>query len=156
MIRKLLSLLVINCALLFCSMVYADTGYIKPDIQHAAYGNLKIVMPVATSDHHIQEMELRNIANTINTMKQWQGTVTVRVVVYAAGVSLLETPTPPMKQQMAALRKAGVNFYVCNNTLHERNIDYHTLEGIDAAHVVPGGVLEIAWLQTQGYVLVPV
>jgi intracellular sulfur oxidation DsrE/DsrF family protein len=78
---------------------------------------------------------------------------TLVVVSHGAGFRLFElTATDAaLGEAVADLRRAGVRFAVCNNTLRTRRLAPEDLPGVVAADVVPSGVVEIARLQLSGY-----
>ncbi len=135
----------------------APSAYVKPKFSHAPYGDLKVVVPLTSNDQGIQGMKLRNIANALKAADEWKGRLTVKVVLYAKGLTLLKNPEEATKKQLDALRARGVQFEVCNNSLAEQGIDFHTLYGVTDADIVPSGFAEVAYLQAkQRYVVDPV
>ena len=134
----------------------ARADYVAPRIKHADYGALKIVTPVTSADPKLWAMKLRNAQNGIDAAKAWKGTLDVRLVLWAQGVHLLDNPTDEMKGKIDALRAAGVKFEICDNTLREQNIDFHTLYGVSEADLVPAGFLEVPYLvQREGFAVAP-
>lgn len=79
--------------------------------------------------------------------------VEIRVVDHGAGVDLLSSAVTDkeLASRVDALRKDGVRFLVCANTLRERTIDWHTLYGVKEGDIVPSGVAELARLQGMGF-----
>jgi intracellular sulfur oxidation DsrE/DsrF family protein len=65
-------------------------------------------------------------------------------------------PDADLANIITELRGRGVAFLVCNNTLREGKIDFHTLFHVIDDDVVPSGFLEVAWLAGQGYSVDPV
>jgi intracellular sulfur oxidation DsrE/DsrF family protein len=82
--------------------------------------------------------------------------VQISVVDHGDGVVLLQmAKTDEKLAQMIDARKAdGVRFLVCQNTLEERKIDWHTLYGVTEEDLVPSGVAELARLQLMGFAYV--
>jgi intracellular sulfur oxidation DsrE/DsrF family protein len=79
--------------------------------------------------------------------------VEIRVVDHGDGIELLQmAKTDAALASLIDARKAdGVHFLVCQNTLNERKIDWHTLYGVEEADIVPSGVAELARLQLMGF-----
>jgi intracellular sulfur oxidation DsrE/DsrF family protein len=79
--------------------------------------------------------------------------VEIRVVDHSDGIILLQTAATDEKlAQLIDARKAeGVRFLVCQNTLDERKIDWHTLYGVKEEDIVPSGVAELARLEQMGF-----
>ena len=130
----------------------AAGGYVKPHMTHESFGTMKIVVPL--TDDKLVGMKLRNISNMMKALKQWGGKAEVHVVMYAKGVAWLKTPDAKQKETLDALRGEGVKFIVCNNTLMEQNIDFHSLYGVKDADVVPSGFAEVAFLQARKHFVV--
>jgi intracellular sulfur oxidation DsrE/DsrF family protein len=78
------------------------------------------------------------------------------VVDHGDGIIMLQTASTDEKlAQLIDARKAdGVRFLVCQNTLDERHIDWHTLYGVSEDDIVPSGVAEIVRLQMMGFTYV--
>ena len=76
----------------------------------------------------------------------------MRVVDHGDGVTMLQMANTDEKlAQLIDARKAeGIQFLVCQNTLDERNIDWHTLYGVKQ-DLVRSGVAELARLQLMGF-----
>jgi intracellular sulfur oxidation DsrE/DsrF family protein len=75
------------------------------------------------------------------------------VVNHAAGLHILEQAATDdaLGSRLADLRRSGVRFLVCANTLASRQIDWHSLPGVTAADIVPSGVVALAEFQLDGY-----
>ncbi len=133
------------------------SAYVKPNFKHASYGDLRVVVALTSDDHGIQGMKLRNIANALKAVDEWKGHLTVKVVLYAKGLTLLKNPEEGVQKQLDALRARGVQFEVCNNSLSEQGVDFHALYGVTDADIVPSGFAEVAYLQAkQRFVVDPV
>lgn len=133
------------------------SGYVPPHVQHAPYGEVRIVVPLTTNDPNIQKMKLRNVANALGAAEQWKGKFVVTFVMYAKGISFLENPDDATRKQIDELKAKGVRFEVCNNTMREQGVNFHDLYHVSDADIVPSGFGEVAWLQArEHYVIVPV
>lgn len=132
----------------------ASPAYVAPRMQHAEFGSMKVVLPLTSAD--MVDMKLRNIGNALAAVARWGGHLEVRVVMYAGGVTWLASPSDRQKAALDRLRAQGVRFLVCDNTLQEKNIDFHTLHGVVDADIVPSGFAEVAYLlSSQGFVVDP-
>jgi uncharacterized protein len=80
----------------------------------------------------------------------------IRVVSHSAGVELFQAANTDkdLAARIDAMKALGVSFLICNNTLKERQIDWHTLYGVKEEDIVPSGVAELARLQGMGFVYV--
>ncbi|MBV1702749.1 MAG: DsrE family protein [Hyphomicrobiales bacterium] len=129
-----------------------QAAYVEAHMNHAPYGTVKMVIPVTATNPQVWGMKLHNLANAEAAAKAGGGSVDARVVLYARGVEMLTQPmAEPLKKAIDGLRKAGVKFIVCNNSLQTLQIDWHSLYGVTEADIVPSGFLEIGWLANQGY-----
>lgn len=128
------------------------SAYVKPNIKHESYGKLNIVVPL-TNDMQVP-MKLRNLANASKAIDAWGGKMNAKVVMYAKGVAWFKSPTEEQKKMIDMLRAHGVQFVICNNSLSEQGIDYHTLYGVTDKDVVPSGFAEVAFLQAKKHFVV--
>jgi intracellular sulfur oxidation DsrE/DsrF family protein len=148
------SLFLHSCAAAALSLAAAGAagaGYVDPHVTHAAYGHVRVVVPVTSADPGVWSFKLHNLLNGEQAARQWKGALEARVVLYGQGVKLLQQPTGPLKEAIDQLRAAGVQFEICNNTLKGMDLDWHELYGVKEADVVPSGFQEVAWLANQGW-----
>ena len=139
---------------LFSQTLLAD--YVEPHIKHTAYCQMKVVVPLTSRDPMIQEEKLLNVTNMFGAVQKWGGSLEARIVLYGAGVTLLQNPSPETKESIDTLRSVGVQFLVCNNTLLGKKLDWHTLYGVKETDIIPSGALEVVSLQScHGYVVGP-
>ena len=135
----------------------ASGSYVAPKMQHAAYGDLKIVVPITTDNKAIHTLKLRNLENSLESSIHWNGHLHNTVVLYSEGLSLLKNPDAETRRTIDALKTIGVKFVVCNNSLREQGIDFHQLYNVTDSDIVPSGFAEVAYLQTQQkYVVDPI
>ena len=146
--KKLLTMVAAAWMLAFSA--YAE--YVKPNITHEPYGNQKVVYQLNTSDVDMQVQILRNINNHVRAVGA--DNMDLNVVVFAGGLSALETTKPEIVSALENLRLQGVDFSICNNTLKARNVDWRTLKDVKETDIVPAGVAELAYLQGKGYIYV--
>ena len=139
-------------------------GYVEPKIRHEPYGEQKVVYQVNENNKHKFLAVLKNMLNQQAAVgKDW---LTLAVVVHGDGIKLLQDAqaeaepadaTQPkdyqktLRQRIDLLRKSGVRFLVCNETLKGHDLDWHSLYQVQEADIVPSGVAEVAYLQQKGY-----
>ena len=134
-----------------------QSDYVKPNMKHEPYGELKIVVPITTDDKAIQGMKLRNLSNSLMAAKDWKGDIDATIVLYAKGLSLLKNPDEATRTMLDELAHKGVRVEVCNNSLQEQGVDFHSLYHVADKDVVPSGFAEVAYLQAKKhYVVDPV
>jgi intracellular sulfur oxidation DsrE/DsrF family protein len=143
--------------LLSCFALPARADYVAPHLAREPIGEIKIVVPISSGDYGLLRMKLRNILNAAVAAKEGQGHLEARMVFYAQAPKLLATADLPadVRQSIDAVRAAGVGIELCNNSLREQGLDFHALYGVNEADIVPSGFLEVAWLQSRGFVVGP-
>jgi intracellular sulfur oxidation DsrE/DsrF family protein len=155
--KRIAMLCLFICASMSAGLAAAEekNDYVEPKLSHASYGDLKIVVPVTSSDPKIWQFRMGNIYNALEQAKTFGGKLQITVVNYGGGVLMLKEKNNEIAQFMQELRERGVRFVACNQSLKHMGVDYHALNGVSEADIVPAGFLEVAWLQTQDYKLDP-
>ncbi len=126
------------------------------------YSSQKIAYHVNYDGAQRQAGALRNIQNHINAVGAKN--LDLRVVMHGKGLSMLLLPeeasstklpagnaTNKQQASIANLKKQGVTFKVCANTLKGKKIDIDQLYDAENTDIVPSGVAEIAHLQAKGF-----
>ena len=116
------------------------------------YGKQKVVYHVNFDDEKQLKAALGNIQNHINAVGK--DNIDLRVVMHGPGVALLQmaNKNPDFADKISNLKRQGIHFNVCNNTLQGKKINYKTdLYDVSQEDIVPSGVAEIAHLQSQGF-----
>jgi uncharacterized protein len=119
------------------------------------YGKQKVAYHINYDDEKRQKGALRNIQNHINAVGKEN--LDLRVVMHGKGVTLLKTANndPDMQGKVINLKKQGIKFNVCANTLKGKKINYkNDLHDVTEQDIVPSGVAELAHLQRGGYAYV--
>ena len=133
----------------------SHSNYVAPKMsKHAPYGVLKVVVPITTDNKKIQGMKLRNITNSLSAVEESGGKFETTVVLYAKGLTLLENPDEKTQKQLDALAQKGVRVEVCNNSLKEQGVDFHTLYHVTDTDIIPSGFAEVAYLQARKHYVV--
>ena len=115
----------------------------------------KVVYHINYNDEKQLNAAMGNVKNHINAIGKDK--IDVKVVMHGAGLDLLKVANTDlnMQQKVIGLKKDGVEFKVCNNTLVGKKINYkNDLFDVSEKDIVPAGVAEIATLQQQGYVYI--
>ncbi len=116
------------------------------------YGKQKVVYHINFDEEKRLKAALGNIQNHITAVGK--DNLDLRVVMHGPGVDLLKiaNKNPDFQDKISNLKRQGVRFNVCNNTLVGRKIDYkNDLYDVSKEDIVPSGVAEVAALQAQGF-----
>ena len=116
------------------------------------YGKQKVVYHINMDDEKTLKAAMGNIQNHINAVGKEN--LDLRVVMHGPGVDLLKiaNKSPDFQDKISNLKRQGVHFNVCNNTLVGKKIDYkNDLYDVSKEDIVPSGVAELAKLQLQGF-----
>ena len=116
------------------------------------YGKQKVAYHINTEDENTLKAALGNMQNHITAVGKEN--IDLRVVMHGPGLAMLKlaNSNPDFQDKVANLKRQGVHFNVCANTLKGKKINYKTdLYDTSEQDIVPSGVAEIAHLQTQGF-----
>jgi len=116
------------------------------------YGKQKVVYHINVDDPKVLKAALGNIRNHISAVGKEN--IDLRVVIHGPGIALLQMANkdPDFADKIANLKREGVHFNVCNNTLVGKKINYKTdLYDVGKEDIVPSGVAEIAKLEAEGF-----
>ena len=121
----------------------------------------KVVYHINYDDTKELTGAMRNVQNHINAVcgqgQSCKDKLDLRVVMHGKGVDLLKQANtdPDMQQKVISLKKQGIAFNVCANTLKGKNINYkNDLFDVSEKDIVPSGVAELAKLQGEGFAYV--
>jgi intracellular sulfur oxidation DsrE/DsrF family protein len=123
----------------------------------------KVVYHINYDDTKQLTGALRNVQNHINAICKKGDTtpcsekLDLKIVMHGKGVDLLKQANTDldMQQKVISLKKQGVGFQVCANTLKGKKINYkNDLFDVSEKDIVPSGVAELAILQQKGYAYV--
>jgi len=124
---------------------------------------VRIVYHINLEEPGRQTAALRNIANQIDALGEQP--FDLRVVLHGPGLSLLLKPDAILHtdrlnyanaergilQQVRQLRRQGVSFWVCRNTLSRYGLSRADLHPAANASLIASGIIELARLQSLGY-----
>jgi len=116
------------------------------------YGKQKVVYHINVDDPKVLKAALGNIQNHINAVGK--DNIDLRVVMHGPGIALLQIANKDadFADKISNLKRQGVHFNVCNNTLVGKKINYkNDLYDVSKDDIVPSGVSEIAHLESQGF-----
>ncbi len=117
----------------------------------------KVAVHVDQNDPAVMNMVLNNVMNLIDYYEGQGDTVTVEVVTYGPGLTMLIEGESPVADRVSAmtLQNDGLTFAACANTLAgmEKKAG-HAIPLMSEATVVPSGVVQLITLQEDGYAYV--
>lgn len=155
-----------NITILLTSLMAIGLGLVTSAFADTTdrYSNQKVVYHINYDDAKKQSSTLKNIQNHINAVGA--DNLDIKVVMHGNGLSLLIKPealknvpkfkvanaSQEMVQKIDQLKMQGVDFNVCDNTIKGRQVEIERdLYDAKPDDVVPSGVAELAYLQSQGY-----
>ena len=112
----------------------------------------KVVYHINYGDEALLNAALGNAKNHIAAVGKDK--IDMKIVMHGNGVDLLKIANTnlDMQQKVINLKKDGVDFAVCKNTLTGKKISYkNDLFDVSESDIVPSGVAEVAILQSKGY-----
>jgi len=95
---------------------------------------------------------LRNVKNNLNA--SGPTSMHIEVVVHGGGINLLKNAVldDALQEKISGLKKDGVKFRVCNNTIHANNLNYkNDLYDVHSEDIVPSGVAYLVDRQLEGW-----
>jgi intracellular sulfur oxidation DsrE/DsrF family protein len=153
-LAKLAAFVVFSCAAIPALAQDASVShYVQPQISHADYGDINIVMPLSQPDEGVWQARMGHALNAVLTAPNWNGHANVVIVVYGPAIKIFTHRGDKIAAQMDELRAAGVKFEACNNSLRGFDLDWHQLHGVAESDIVPAGILEVPVLEKKGYQL---
>jgi hypothetical protein len=105
-----------------------------------------VVIQLSSSDSLVWKGVLNNIKHLKDS---WGDSVQIELVAHGPGIEMLLVAKATEQKKIAGLKKIGVAFFVCENTMKARNITKELI--IPEAGFVPSGVTEIIMKQEQGW-----
>jgi intracellular sulfur oxidation DsrE/DsrF family protein len=115
----------------------------------------KVVYHINYNDEKQLNAALGNVKNHVKAIGADK--LDIKVVMHGNGLDLLKIANTDlnMQQKVIGLKKDGVAFAVCKNTLVNKKINYkNDLFDVSEKDIVPSGVAEVANLQQKGYVYI--
>lgn len=116
-----------------------------------AHQPVKLVFGVSDPKAQLKE-SLVNAAYTIKYLKPRGIPYKIQIVLYGKAVlaaSAFSDVYSGYSETFKALQKAGVEFTICNNSLHSLQVDAEDL--YPYMKVIPAGILQLVKKQMQGY-----
>lgn len=125
--------------------------YVPDVVQHANYGELKILFPIRSDNQKDFTEKLINAENTYTAVQQYGGKASIKFLMYSSGIKLFINPNQVLSAVIDTARGDGVQFLFCNNTMEAMKLHPSDLYFVDKTDLVPAGIPEIAYLENNGY-----
>jgi uncharacterized protein len=113
----------------------------------------KLAVHVDENDPAIWNLALNNVEQSREFFESQGDTVQIEVVAYGPGLQMLVADSA-VKERIAAmsLQSEDTTFSACNNTLQKlvKKVG-HDVPLVSEARIVPGGVVRLMELQSEGY-----
>jgi len=134
-------------AVLIAGIIATSCAATPPPVEETAH---KIVIQVSTKDPLVQKIALNN---AMNALKEFgPGEVTVEIVAYGPGLSLLTKKNKNSKRIASMSFNNDLTFSACNNTMKKIKKKKGKMPKLTkGVKIVPAGVIRIMELQEQGY-----
>ena len=115
------------------------------------YGHQKVAYHINSNNFKVIGGALRNIQNHINAVGEDK--LDIVVVVHSGGFVMFRKgkTTPQILAKIKSLKKQGVKFAMCANTLRAKKLTLKDMVGLTKDEIVPSGVAELGELQMKGY-----
>ncbi|HEX5026203.1 MAG TPA: DsrE family protein [Agriterribacter sp.] len=128
--------------LLLVSLLFLFTGFVfaqKMDHEH------KVVFQLASGDTIVHKSLMKQLNNVLTAAP---GTK-IEIVCHGPGISMLVTGETVVHDKIRQMKKKGVVFQACENTLRDKNIAKEKL--LAEAGFVPSALVEIITKQEEGW-----
>ena len=118
----------------------------------------RVVIQVDQNDPAVMNLALNNAQNIVEFYRDKHEDVSVEIVAYGPGLTMLRDDTSPVKDRIAHIASAEATFpskivfSACNNTLQGmQKREGHKITIIPQAGIVPSGAVRIMQLEEQGW-----
>ena len=118
----------------------------------------RVVIQVDQNDPAVMNLALNNAQNIVEFYRDKHEDVSVEIVAYGPGLTMLRDDTSPVKDRIAHIASAEATFpskivfSACNNTLQGmQKREGHKITIISQAGIVPSGAVRIMQLEEQGW-----
>ena len=114
----------------------------------------KLVLQVDTEDKDAMNMALNNALNAKKYYDDKGEPVTIEIVAYGPGITMLRADTSPVKDRIeqAKVSIPGLALSMCGNAkAGAEKREGHEITPLPGVKVVPAGIVRIMELEEQGY-----
>ncbi len=124
------------------------------EAQGAASKAHKLVLQVDTEDKDAMNMALNNATNAKKYYDDKGELVTIEIVAYGPGITMLRADTSPVKERIEQAKASipGLALSMCGNAkAGAEKREGHEITPLPGVKVVPAGIVRIMELEEQGY-----
>lgn len=94
-------------------------------------------------------LQQKAFSNQLKNLRKHWPEASIEVVAYNQGIEFLMNERSQHKSLISDLKKSGVKFVVCANTMKQRDIKAEQL--MSEAEIIPSGIAEIVEKQEKGW-----
>jgi intracellular sulfur oxidation DsrE/DsrF family protein len=137
-------------ALALLSMAFASAAAAADGKPH------HIAIQIDQSDPQTMNMVLNNATNVIEYYRDKNEDVSLDIVAYGPGLTMLRADTSPVQDRIRRLKDmvfpGKIQFSACNNTKQGmEKAEGHAISVLPEVTIVPSGVVHLMELQEQGW-----
>ena len=114
----------------------------------------RLVLHVDTEDTQTMNIALGNAINVKSYYDKLGQPVTIEIVAYGPGITMLRSDTSPVKERIKEARSSipGLALSMCGNAkAGAEKREGHEIIPLEGVKVVPAGIVRIMELEEQGY-----
>jgi intracellular sulfur oxidation DsrE/DsrF family protein len=142
---KTIKIIISLLLMLLVSSVWAQNKKHK-HVQQTKFKKHYIIMQLTSNDKAVHKGLIKQLNNLKNG---WGDTVEIQVVCHGPGIDFLHTERTQFADDIYELKKRGIVFTVCENSLKEREVPKDKI--LSDMHFVLMGIGEIVLKQEQGW-----
>lgn len=125
------------------ALVMVNTAYAQKTKKQNKH---RIVMQLTSNDKAVH----KGLTKQLNNLKNgWGDSVEIEVVCHGPGIDFLTTEKTSFREEIYTLKKRGIVFVVCENSLLEREVPKEAI--LPDMNYVKMGIGEIVTKQEQGW-----
>jgi intracellular sulfur oxidation DsrE/DsrF family protein len=116
--------------------------------------NHRLVLQVSSEDPETMNLALNNAMNAKRYYDGKGETLTVEIVTYGAGITMLRSDNSPVKDRIAEVRTGipTITFSMCaNSKAGAERREGREITPLPGIQIVPAGIVRVIELQEQGY-----
>jgi uncharacterized protein len=114
----------------------------------------RVAVQVDTDNVDTMNLAINNTMSIKRYYDDQHQRVSIELVTYGPGITMLRSDTSPVKDRIAALREAipGIALSMCNNSKNAaEKREGHEIALLPGAHIVPSGAVRLMELQEAGW-----